>query len=128
VTESRFDSNAEKELSILQNIQRESSRLGIDMNKHIVRVYDSFIYRGHSCIVMEAMGMNLRQFYSSFHKTGENATVGGAKQSTSALSVNSGSGIPLKLIKLFATQLFGALRHIHMLGYVHADIKVIYYV
>ena len=108
--------DVDKEVNVLQTIQRESMRLGLECNKNIISFLDYFVYRKHQFIVMEAMGMNMRQFCSVSQK--------GSLSVPSSTSIVAGVGLPLKLIRLFANQLFQALEHIHLLGYVHADIKV----
>lgn len=70
---------------------------------HCVELRDAFDFRGHMCIVLEHMDVNLRQLLAQY---GRNV------------------GISLGAVRLYAQQLFAALRHIHRCGLVHADIKL----
>jgi len=72
-----------------------------DNKKHIVRLYNHFEHRGHLCMVFEPMAMSLRDVLKKF----------------------SGQGISLDGVRVYAQQLFVALRHLKKCGILHADIK-----
>ena len=69
---------------------------------HCVRFQEHFEYRGHVCLVFEALDMNLREVVKKY---GRNV------------------GINLKAVRLYAFQLLCALRLMRKCGVVHADIK-----
>lgn len=71
-------------------------------NKHCMRILDTFIYRKHYCIVFNIMSMNLREL---LNKYGRNI------------------GLHLDAVKVYGYQLFTALKHIHSINIIHADLK-----
>ena len=73
-------------------------------HSYCVLLRDQFDFRGHYCLVLEHMDMNLRQLLAKY---------GGGSD-----------GISVGAVRVIAQQLFTALRHIHRCGYVHADIKL----
>jgi len=89
---------AEKELSILTQISRSDP----ERRKHCVILLDRLEYRNHIALVFEHQAMNLRETIKKFGK---------------------GVGISITAVRLYARQLFVALRYLAELQVVHADIK-----
>ena len=89
---------AEKELSILTEITAKDP----DNKKFCVRLIDHGEYRNHVVFVFEYHFMNLREAIKKFGKD---------------------VGINISAVKLYARQLFFALKHLSDLRIVHADIK-----
>ena len=83
-------------------ILRKLSAADPDDKAHCVRMLDDFEFRGHVCLVFEALDMNLREVVKKY---GRNV------------------GINLKAVRLYAFQLLCALRLMKKCGVVHADIK-----
>lgn len=92
----------QREVAVLRKLAAEGSNSSSNRT-HCVELRDAFDFRGHMCIVLENMDMNLRQLLAQY---GRNV------------------GISLGAVRLYAQQLFAALRHIHRCGFVHADIKL----
>lgn len=88
-----------RELELLQTI-READPEG---KSHIVRMLESFDYRGHLCLVFEPLHMNMKEVANKFGK---------------------GVGISLDGVRMYARQMFLALHQLSKLGIVHADIKL----
>jgi serine/threonine-protein kinase PRP4 len=89
---------SEKELSLLSLIARADP----EGKKHCVRLLSHSDYRNHIVIVFEPLSMNLRETLKRFGK---------------------GVGINITAVRMYARQLFVALRHLSDLKIVHADIK-----
>ena len=89
---------AEKELSILTEIAAKDP----ENKKFCVRLIDHGEYRNHVVFVFEYHFMNLREAIKKFGKD---------------------VGINISAVKLYARQLFFALKHLSDLRIVHADIK-----
>ena len=70
--------------------------------KHCIRLYDSFNYNQHLCLVYESMGLNLRE---TLNKFGRNI------------------GLSLDGVILYGRQLFIALSFLHRHNLIHADLK-----
>ncbi|BFI30106.1 serine/threonine-protein kinase PRP4 [Marchantia polymorpha subsp. ruderalis] len=70
--------------------------------RHCVRLLSSFEYRSHLCLVFESLHMNLREILKKF---GRNI------------------GINLNAVRVYAKQLFIALKHLKNCGVLHCDIK-----
>jgi serine/threonine-protein kinase PRP4 len=70
--------------------------------KHIVRLYDSFDFQKHLCLVYELMDLNLRELLTKFGK---------------------GVGLSLEAVALYGRQLFTALALLHRMQIIHADLK-----
>lgn len=87
----------EIENSILQDLAHDD----LDDTKCIIKVKDSFYFRGHLCIVEELLSINLYQF----------------------LRKHDLKGIDLSLVKRIATQLLIAIKYIHSKDYIHCDLK-----
>jgi len=90
---------AEKELSILTQITKTDP----DGRKHCVHILDHAEFRNHVIFIFESMSMNLRDALKRFGK---------------------GVGINIAAVRLYAKQLFIALKHIGDQRIVHADIKL----
>lgn len=71
--------------------------------KHIIKLIETFEFRGHYCSVFEHMCMNLRDVLTNFGKN---------------------VGINLSAVRTYAQQIFIGLQHIHSCGLIHADIKL----
>ena len=89
---------AEKELSILLEVAAKDP----DNKKFCVRLVDHGEYRNHVVFVFDYHSMNLREAIKKFGKD---------------------VGINISAVKLYARQLFFALKHLLDLRIVHADIK-----
>jgi serine/threonine-protein kinase PRP4 len=89
---------SEKELALLSLI----SRADPEGKKHCVRLLSHSDYRNHIVIVFEPLSMNLRETLKKFGKN---------------------VGINITAVRMYARQLFVALRHLSDLKIVHADIK-----
>jgi serine/threonine-protein kinase PRP4 len=89
---------AQKELELLTEIAARDPT----GRKHCVRLLASLEHRNHIGFVFEAMQMNLRDALKKFGKN---------------VGINIGS------VRIYARQLFYALRHLAQLRIVHADIK-----
>ncbi|GAA0155483.1 protein modifying enzyme [Lithospermum erythrorhizon] len=70
--------------------------------RHCVRFISSFKYRNHLCLVFESLHMNLREVLKKF---GRNI------------------GLKLTAVRVYAKQLFIALKHLRNCGVLHCDIK-----
>ena len=90
---------AEKELSILTQITKTDP----EGKKHCIHILDHSEFRNHVVFVFESMSMNLRK---ALEKFGKNV------------------GINVSAVRLYAKQLFVALKHIGEQRIVHADIKL----
>jgi len=89
---------SEKELTLLRMI----SDADPEGRKHCVRMLGSSEYRNHIVIAFEPLSMNLRETLKKFGKN---------------------VGINVTAVRMYARQLFVALRHLADLRIVHADIK-----
>ena len=69
--------------------------------KHLVRLLDSFTDKGHLCLVFELLDMNLYEL----------------------LKQNQFRGLPLSLIRHFASQIVEALGVMEEAGIIHCDLK-----
>ncbi|KAK1310713.1 Serine/threonine-protein kinase AFC1 [Acorus calamus] len=70
--------------------------------RHCVRFISNFKYRNHLCLVFESLHMNLREVLKKF---GRNV------------------GLSLTGVRVYAKQLFIALKHLRNCGVLHCDIK-----
>ncbi|XP_027360792.1 serine/threonine-protein kinase prpf4B-like isoform X2 [Abrus precatorius] len=73
-----------------------------DDKRHCVRFLSSFKHRNHLCLVFESLHMNLREVLKKF---GRNI------------------GLRLTAVRVYAKQLFIALKHLRNCGVLHCDIK-----
>lgn len=87
-----------KEISILKEI----SSADPENKYHCVKFLEHFLHRGHLCIVLEPLHMDLRCVLKKYGKN---------------------HGINLKAIISYSRQLFLALRLLKKIGIIHADVK-----
>ena len=90
---------ADKEKAILIMIAEND----VTNKKHCVRLLENFEFRNHTALVFEYHQMNLRETLKKFGKD---------------------VGINMSAVRLYARQLFVALKHLSDLRVVHADIKL----
>eukprot|EP00981_Chlorochromonas_danica_P005942 scaffold1243_cov173-Ochromonas_danica.AAC.3 len=69
--------------------------------KHIVRLLESFEYRGHICVVFELLSMSLLDL----------------------LTQNQFRGLPLSIVQRFAKQILSALMALEEANVIHCDLK-----
>lgn len=89
---------AATEIAVLERLAANDP----EQRRHCVQLLARGEHRGHSVMVFEALSMNLR---SLVHKFGKSV------------------GIDISAVRVYARQLFTALRHLERSGVVHADIK-----
>merc|ERR1719217_1417592 len=89
---------AEKEVDILERL----NKLDKANKKHVIKLIRYFDYRGHLCLVFECMWDNLRVALKKYTKD---------------------KGMSLQAVRAYTKQLLIALRHVHRLCIIHADIK-----
>jgi len=89
---------ADKEVEVLQRLNNADK----EGKRHVIRLLNTFEYRGHYCLVFECMWDNLRVALKKYTKD---------------------KGMSLKAVRAYTKQLLIALAHIHRCQYVHADIK-----
>ncbi|OHT16425.1 CMGC family protein kinase [Tritrichomonas foetus] len=77
------------------------SKLNAKEQHHIVKAFDFFIFRSHICITFEILGINLFELSQQ----------------------NEFKPLPIRLIRLYALQMFSALEQCHRVGAIHCDIK-----
>ncbi|KAK4717616.1 hypothetical protein R3W88_015954 [Solanum pinnatisectum] len=70
--------------------------------RRCVHLISSFKYRNHLCLVFEFLWMNLRELQKKFGRK---------------------IGLSLDVVRLYAKQLFSALKHLKSYGVLHCDIK-----
>ncbi|KAJ8717255.1 hypothetical protein PYW08_005654 [Mythimna loreyi] len=87
-----------KEIAILKEIREADPN-----NKyHCVQFYDHFMHKGHLCLLLESLHMDLRAVIKKYGKN---------------------HGINIKALMSYSRQLLLALRLLKKLGIIHADIK-----
>merc|ERR1719498_1017611 len=89
---------AEKEVQILERLNRADK----GAKRHVIRLFRTFNYRGHLCLVFECMWDNLRVALKKYTKD---------------------KGMSLQAVRAYTRQLMTALRHVHRCHIIHADIK-----
>ncbi|KAF8659119.1 hypothetical protein HU200_058770 [Digitaria exilis] len=87
-----------QEVQILEKLTRADR----DDNRHCVRFISHFRYRNHLCLVLESLHMNLREVLKKFGR---------------------GIGLKLTAVRLYAKQIFIALKHLKGCRVLHCDIK-----
>ncbi|XP_041984914.1 serine/threonine-protein kinase PRP4 homolog [Aricia agestis] len=87
-----------KEIALLKEINKSDT----EDKSHCVQLFSHFMHKGHLCLVLECLHMDLR---SVLKKYGKN------------------QGINIKALITYSRQLFLALRHLKKIGIMHADIK-----
>eukprot|EP01027_Heterolobosea_sp_BB2_P010083 GEZU01014834.1.p1 GENE.GEZU01014834.1~~GEZU01014834.1.p1 ORF type:complete len:338 (-),score=103.46 GEZU01014834.1:162-1175(-) len=85
---------------------RKLNDLDKEDKRHCIRCYGHFEYRNHLCIVFEPLYMNLREVLRKF----------GKEQGREV-------GLSIEAVRLYAKQLFIALKHLMRAQIFHADIK-----
>eukprot|EP01133_Synstelium_polycarpum_P007711 gene7711-9032_t len=90
-----------KEVEILQKINNISNVKDVQ-RIHCIAFKDSFTYRNHLCIVFEPMSMSLHALLKKFGKN---------------------VGLSMNAVRVYAKQLFMALKHIKSCKILHSDIK-----
>jgi len=88
----------QKEFTILKALAAADP----DNKRHCIRMLSNFEYKNHLCLVLEPMHMNLREVIKKYGKE---------------------VGITISAVRVYAKQLFIALRHIKTCRIMHADIK-----
>ena len=89
---------AVKEVRILSELAAADP----ENRRRCIRLLAHFTFRRHSCMVFESMEMDLRKLIRR---------------------VGRGRGLSLEAVRSFGQQLFVALKLVHQVGYVHADLK-----
>merc|ERR1719247_3164030 len=89
---------AEREIEILERL-RDADK---ENKRNVIRLFRTFVYRNHLCLVFECMWDNLRVALKKYTKD---------------------KGMSLKAVRAYTRQLLIALQHIHRLQIIHADIK-----
>jgi len=89
---------AEKEIELLERL-RDADK---ESKRNVIKLFRTFVYRGHLCLVFECMWDNLRVAVKKYTKD---------------------KGMSLKAVRAYTRQLLVALHHIHRLQIIHADIK-----
>merc|ERR1719329_619400 len=89
---------AEKEIELLERL-RDADK---ESKRNVIKLFRTFVYRGHLCLVFEGMWDNLRVAVKKYTKD---------------------KGMSLKAVRAYTRQLLVALHHIHRLQIIHADIK-----
>lgn len=94
---------AMKEISVLKRLNQRTKDPDQNGRRAVIRMYEHFDYRGHTCLVFECMSYSLREGIKRVAKPGRGAS--------------------LKLVQEWTKQFFQGLRHMHKNGLVHADVK-----
>jgi len=89
---------AEKEIEILNRLKGADK----ENKRNVIRLFTTFNYRNHLCLVFECMWDNLRMALKKYTKD---------------------KGMSLKAVRAYTRQLLIALQHIHRMHIIHADIK-----
>lgn len=90
--------NGLKEITML----REISKADPENKYHCVKIIRYFMHRGHLCIVLESLNMDLRRLLKKCGK---------------------GTGLKMKPLLIYSRQLLTALKVLEKVGIIHADIK-----
>eukprot|EP00271_Cylindrocystis_brebissonii_P010019 TRINITY_DN259_c0_g1_i1.p1 TRINITY_DN259_c0_g1~~TRINITY_DN259_c0_g1_i1.p1 ORF type:complete len:1341 (-),score=300.84 TRINITY_DN259_c0_g1_i1:710-4732(-) len=93
-----YNKQAGVEISILNMLNLEHDP---DNRHHIVRLFDSFEFQGHLCIVFELLGENLYEL----------------------LRDRNLRGLPLRFVRLFTKQLVESLIVLQKANVIHCDLK-----
>eukprot|EP01062_Namystynia_karyoxenos_P067215 TRINITY_DN61113_c0_g1_i1.p2 TRINITY_DN61113_c0_g1~~TRINITY_DN61113_c0_g1_i1.p2 ORF type:complete len:628 (+),score=219.71 TRINITY_DN61113_c0_g1_i1:244-1884(+) len=91
-----------KELEVLKVLQSQDTH----NRKHCVRFYDSFVHRGHLCLVLEPFESNLREVLKRFGK-----------------DAGAVVGLSMSAVRSYTKQLCICLKHMRSCGVLHADFK-----
>ena len=89
------------ELGFLKRLAVEAQQ-----ESHCLRLLDDFVHKGHLCIVLESMGLNLREVLEKYGK-----------------AAGALVGLGVDTVRLYTQQLCVALRHLEQRGVIHGDFK-----
>merc|ERR550525_479178 len=89
---------AEKEVGILERLNGADKK----NKKHIIRLFETFAYRKHFCLVFECMADDLRAALKKYTKN---------------------KGMSLQAVRAYTQQLLIGLSHMHKCKIIHADVK-----
>merc|ERR1719453_712638 len=89
---------AEKDIEILNRLKDADK----ENKRNVIRLFGTFDYRDHLCLVFECMWDNLRAALKKYTKD---------------------KGMSLRAVRAYSKQLLVALHHIHRCDIIHADIK-----
>ncbi|KAH3756832.1 serine/threonine-protein kinase prp4 [Pelomyxa schiedti] len=92
-------SAGQKEISLLRKLRDKDP----EGKRHCIRMLNHFEFKSHLCIVFESMEMNLRELLKKFGKD---------------------VGINLQAVRVYAQQLFIALKLLQACNVCHSDIKL----
>eukprot|EP00092_Neocalanus_flemingeri_P033535 GFUD01036453.1.p1 GENE.GFUD01036453.1~~GFUD01036453.1.p1 ORF type:complete len:570 (+),score=80.98 GFUD01036453.1:226-1710(+) len=95
--ERRFLQQAKKEVKILEHILKEDE----ENTANMVHIMNSFIFRGHACIVFELMSINMYEL----------------------IKKNKFLGFTVRLVRNFAHSILIALNLLHNNKIIHGDLK-----
>jgi len=95
--EKRFLQQAKKEVKILEHILKED----VENTANMVHIMNSFIFRGHACIVFELMSINMYEL----------------------IKKNKFLGFTVRLVRNFAHSILIALNLLHKTKIIHGDLK-----
>ncbi|OMJ73131.1 hypothetical protein SteCoe_28251 [Stentor coeruleus] len=95
--EKTYRESGDQELSLLN----ELSEISLESQENIVKLLDSFEFRGHLCLVFELLIADLFQIIEN----------------------NNNCGLPINNVKAIIKQIIQALQVMHSLKMIHCDIK-----
>lgn len=93
----RYSSSARLEAEILQRVNDRDK----DGSSRVVRFYEMFEWRGHVCMVFEALGKSLYDY----------------------VKLNKYRPLPLRCVQTFSKQLLQSIAFLHRMKLVHTDLK-----
>eukprot|EP00835_Amoeboradix_gromovi_P002946 NODE_180_length_15790_cov_0.586706.p4 type:complete len:356 gc:universal NODE_180_length_15790_cov_0.586706:13271-14338(+) len=104
--ESRKLGNADKSIFQTDIFQSQNQKLDSSVNQDeyelpLIKMYDSFVYKKHLCLVFELLSLNLYDL----------------------IKQNGFKGFPIKLVKHFTVQLLDALAILGQAKVIHCDLK-----
>jgi dual specificity tyrosine-phosphorylation-regulated kinase 2/3/4 len=83
------------EMSILDGLNAQEGA------NHLLKIFDTFVFRGHVCATFELLGHDLYQL----------------------LKMNRFTGLPLRSVRIIGRQILRGLEFVHSQGIVHCDMK-----
>ena len=93
----RFHHQAQVELRVLEHLKAHDP----DDEAGVIKMDDSFTFRGHLCITFEMLSINLYEF----------------------IKQNNFAGLSLSLVRRFAAQMLASLRFLRRHRLIHCDLK-----
>ena len=93
----KFIAQANIEIRLLENINNKD----LDESSNVIHLKESFIFRGHTCLVFDLLSINLYEL----------------------LKDNNFKGLSLHLIRKITTQILHCLRFLKSLHIIHCDLK-----